>query len=123
MIHPLFSAVSAGYPTPTDESGANFDIAAYLVSHPGDGFFVEVSGNSMIERGIHHGDILVIDRAREPRSGSVVVARLGDGYTVKIFRPGSGRLCLVPANSSYKPVETSDDCTLVGVATFVIHKL
>lgn len=122
-MNPLFSTVSAGHPTPTDESGVNFDVSRYLVSRPADSFFVEVSGNSMIERGIHHGDILVVDRSRGPVSGSVVVARLGDGYTVKTFKPGSGRLRLVAANPSYLPMELAEDCDLIGVATFVIHRL
>jgi DNA polymerase V len=123
MNHPLFSTVSAGNPSPTDEAGENFDVSTYLVRRPEDGFFVEVSGNSMIGRGINHGDILVVDKSREPVSGSVVVARLDDGYTVKTFKPGSGRLRLVPANPSYPTLEPSEDCALVGVATFVIHKL
>lgn len=123
MRNSLYSAVSAGHPTPTDESGEMFDIAAYLVRYPEDGFFVEVSGNSMSERGINHGDILVVDKSKGPVFGSVVVARVGDGYTVKTFRPQAGRLRLVPANSSYSPLEPTEDCDLIGVATFVIHKL
>lgn len=118
----LFSSVSAGSPFPIDD-GEVFDLAAYLIKHPYSTFFVTVRGDSMTEAGINEGDVLVVDRALEPRLSDVVVARTADGFTVKRFAREQGRLRLVPANPDYNPVEIDDDARICGVATFAIKRL
>lgn len=117
------TSVSAGPPLPIDETQAEFDVEEYLLQNHRGSFYIEVNGNSMSERGIQHGDILVIDKSMQPRHGSVVVAQVDGDYTIKTYDYTAGRLRLVPANPAYSPLETSEDGSLCGVATFVIHKL
>jgi len=50
-----------------------------------DMFLVEISGNSMIEAGINHGDVLIAQRASEFTNRDIVVAQLHEGTTVKRF--------------------------------------
>lgn len=120
----LFSAVSAGNPHPTDERGELFDLAGHLIQNPGDTFYVKVAGNSMNESGIFDGDILVVDRAVEPRPQDVVVADAGDGqYTVKQFKRERDRLRLVPSNPAYQPIDITEETRVCGVARFTIHRL
>src|ERR1051325_4443825 len=69
----LYTSVCAGSPSPIDDSEA-FDLAAHLITHPCDTFYVRVSGDSMINAGIFDGDILVVDRAVEPHASDIVVA-------------------------------------------------
>src|SRR3990172_5403277 len=121
MSSSLFSAVSAGIPLPADNYGEPFDVSGYLNKHPSKSFYVRVDGDSMINAGIFDGDILVVDKTLEPHDGSVVIARLHDGFTVKTYELKTERLRLVPANSHYLPLESSEDYTLVGAATYVIH--
>lgn len=118
----LYSSVFAGSPSPVDD-GQMFDLASHLVRHPYDTFYVSVCGDSMIDAGIHHGDILVVDRSLEPHPSDIVVAQVGDGFTVKRFSREQGKLKLVPANPHYNPIEFDEDSRLCGVVTFAIHKL
>jgi len=124
MIHPtaLYMSACAGSPSPIDESEA-FDLAAHLITHPYDTFYVRVSGDSMINAGIFDGDILVVDRAIEPRTSDIVVAQTGEGFTVKRFKNNHGMLRLVPENPNYSPIEVDQNARICGVAKFTIHRL
>ena len=121
-MNTLYSSVCAGSPTPID-NGEIFDLGEYLIKHPYDTFFVTVRGNSMDGAGICEGDILVVDRALEPKPSDIVVCRAGDGFTVKRLTKERGRLHLVPANPIYKPIEIDEDARICGVATFAIRRL
>lgn len=117
-------AISAGNPLPVDQKQCeHFDVEGYLLARPKSSFYIQVNGDSMIGRGIHDGDILVVDKSLEPYHGCVVVAQVDGEFTIKAFESQLGHLRLVPANSAYSPLEPSEDCSLCGVATFVIHRL
>lgn len=118
----LYYSVSAGVPSFVSD-GEPFDLAGHLIQHPDDTFYVRVNGNSMIDAGIFDGDILVVDRGVEPQTSNVVVAQVGDGFTVKTFNRGPGRLRLLPANPNYPPIDIDEDARIWGVARFSIHRL
>lgn len=117
------TAIAAGPPLPADMEQEGFDVEQYLLEHRKASFYIQVNGDSMIERGINDGDILVVDKSVQPRHGSVVVAQVDGGFTIKTYDCAGGRLRLVPANPAYSALESSEDCFLCGVATFVIHRL
>lgn len=111
---PLYSArIRAGFPSPADDDlEGTLDLNEHLVRHPAATFFVRVQGDSMIGAGIHHGDLLVVDRALEPRSGSIVVAVVDGELTVKRLHLEDGRIALVAENPDYPPLVLSEDQTL-----------
>ena len=69
---PMFaSAVRAGFPSPADDHlDAEMDLHRHVVKRPAATFFVRAEGDSMLGDGIHHGDLLVVDRSLEPLPGS-----------------------------------------------------
>jgi DNA polymerase V len=79
----------------------------------------------MIGAGIHHGDLLVVDRSIEPRDKSVVIAVLDGELTVKRIRMNKKKIALEPENPNYFSREVAADSTFEvwGVVTSVIHKL
>lgn len=123
---PLFSArISAGFPSPADDFiDKSLDLNEFLIEHPSATFFVRVEGTSMINAGIHPGDILIVDRALDPSSGSVVIAVLDGEFTVKRFQRKSGRSFLLAENTEFAPIEINEHMTVEiwGVVTYVIHK-
>lgn len=120
----LLTSACAGSPSPVGDS-EDFDLASYLIRHPHDTFYIRVSGDSMRDAGINHGDLLIVDKAIDPRPSDIVVAQVGDGFTVKTYQRELGRLCLVPANPDFKPIDLSghEDARICGVAVFAIHRL
>ncbi|MEO1133388.1 MAG: translesion error-prone DNA polymerase V autoproteolytic subunit, partial [Cyanobacteria bacterium J06639_1] len=93
----LTCPVAAGFPS----EGENYvegrlDLNRHLSDHPADTFFVRVIGDSMLGAGINPGDLLVVDRALEPRDGKIVIAIVDSELTVKRLRLDRDRLHLVP---------------------------
>lgn len=119
----LFSSAHAGNPAPADGTGEPFDLAGYLISNPLETIYVRVAGDSMMEDHIYDGDILVVDCALAPKPSDVVVARVGEDFTVKKFKRQNGNLRLVPASPEYSSLEISDETKVCGVARFTIHRL
>ncbi len=124
---PIFMVpVEAGFPSPAEDYvEGNLDLNEHLVKHRAATFFVRVAGDSMINAGIHSGDILVVDRAEEVVDKKVVIAVLDGELTVKRFRNKEGEIFLAPENDDYKPIKILDfsDFEIWGVVTAVIHKL
>jgi len=123
---PLFTAgVSAGFPSPADDFiDKKLDLNEFLISHPSATFFVRVEGTSMIEAGIHPGDILIVDKALEASPGNIVIALIEGEFTVKRFQRTEGRCFLLAENPSFKPIEITEGMRVEvwGVVTYVIHK-
>ena len=123
---PLFvSKVSAGFPSPAqDYVEQTLDLNELCIKRPAATFFVRVEGESMIEAGIFHNDILVVDRSVTPVHGDIVVAQVDGGFTVKelCLRP---RLMLLPRNSAYQPILLANDNELqiFGVVTNVVRQM
>ncbi|MCF8070259.1 MAG: translesion error-prone DNA polymerase V autoproteolytic subunit [Desulfobacterales bacterium] len=124
---PLFmSCVQAGFPSPAEDYiEGKLDLNKYLVKHPAATFFVRVSGDSMLNAGIHPGDILIVDRSLDPVNRKVVIAVVNGELTVKRIKKQESRLFLVPENKKYAPMEITSEmnCEIWGVVTNVIHPL
>ncbi|MBV5326014.1 MAG: translesion error-prone DNA polymerase V autoproteolytic subunit [Chlorobium sp.] len=126
VVCPLFTCgVSAGFPSPAeDHIDQQLDLNELLIQHPVATFFVRVSGESMKDAGINHGDILVVDRSLEATSGRIIIAIVNGELTVKRFVQDSSSCQLVAANPDYPPVAITDetDFSVWGVVTSVIHQ-
>jgi len=124
---PLFgSRVSAGFPSPADDYLEDtLDLNSHLIKRPAATFLVRVSGDSMINAGIHPDDILVVDRSIEPTDGRIVIAVLDGELTVKRLSKRNGQVQLLPENPDFTPITVTEeqDLRIWGVVTNVIHSL
>ena len=118
--------ISAGFPSPaSDYEEARLDLNKYLIKNSAATFFVRVTGDSMVGAGIHHGDLLIVDRSIEPKNKNVVIAVINGELTVKRIKIQKKKITLVPENENYQPREILEgtDFEVWGVVTNVIHKL
>ena len=101
------------------------DLNEHLIRHPEATFFVRVYGDSMRDAGIQSGDILIVDRAVEPKNGSVVIAALNGELTVKRLQKKQGKLFLMPEHPEFSPIEVTKDASfeIWGIVSYVIHKV
>lgn len=115
---PLYSSrPAAGFPAPGDDLIEKvLDINDLVVTHPASTFFVRVEGDSMVGAGIFSGDVLVVDRAVEPKDGSIVVAAVYGEMVVKRLQKRGAQMLLVSENEAYEPivVNDNDDCYIWG---------
>lgn len=117
--------VAGGFPSPADDGmGQSLDLNEYLVKHPEATFFIRVEGDSMENAGIFSGDLLLVDRAIEPKENSIVVAALDGEFTVKRMKKIGSQWYLSPENKNYPamPIQPEADFTVWGVVAYVIHK-
>lgn len=124
---PLYeSRVPAGFPSPADDYvETSIDLSEELIEKEETTFFVRVAGDSMIEAGIHDGDILIVDRSIEPEDGSVVVAALDGELTVKRYEVHSGQPYLMPESEGHAPIPIREGADLVvwGVVRYAVHEV
>lgn len=117
-------AVSAGFPSPADDDvSTTLDLNEHLIQNPAATYFVRVSGDSMINAGIHQDDILVVDRSLPATNGKVVIAAVDGQLTVKRLRHEHNAILLIAENENYPPIHVSQESDLMiwGVVTNVIH--
>jgi DNA polymerase V len=82
----------AGFPSPAqDDMEEPIDLGAWLVAHPAASYIMRVDGQSMAGAGINDGDLIVVNRAKTPRSGAIVVALVHGDRTLKRLRHMDGR--------------------------------
>ncbi|MHB1677157.1 MAG: LexA family protein [Sulfuriferula sp.] len=116
--------VSAGFPSPADDYiEAKLDLNQLLVRNKAATFFLRVKGDSMINAGIHDGDIIVVDRSITPTDRSVVVAVIDSELTVKRLVINHGIAELHAENPRYAPLrfKKGQELTIWGVVTSAVH--
>lgn len=115
--------VPAGFPSPaTDYLEERIDLNRELVKNPTATFLARVRGVSMRDAGLDDGDLILVDRSRRPRSGSLVLAWVDGGFTVKRLFIHGERACLQAANPDYPDLELREDdgSQIWGVVTHMI---
>ncbi len=100
---PLYGRIAAGTPiTALKDHTTQVDVPMHMVGN-GDHYALEVVGDSMIDAGIHDGDIVVIQRADTAENGDIVVALIDDEeVTLKRLRRKGATLALEAANPQYE---------------------
>jgi repressor LexA len=76
----------------------------WLAAKGGDVFALRVSGDSMIEAHIAHGDLVLVRKQASAVAGDIVAALVDDEATVKRFAVESGTILLKPEHPTMKPI-------------------
>lgn len=123
---PVLGAVPAGPPLEAEAQVERYlDLAAEV--ERGQLFSLRVRGDSMVDRGILDGDLLLVRATdTEPREGKVFVAALDGQFTVKTVRRSGDRVMLVAENQAagYPPIPLAgDDVRLLGRAIWSLREL
>lgn len=102
---PLYGeAVAAGQPL-LAENNLRGHIAVDADYAPkGETFALRVKGQSMIDAGIHDGDVIFCRKQDDANPGDIVVALIGEEATVKYYYPEKDRIVLKPANEFMGPI-------------------
>ena len=113
--------VPAGLPQAVADSGDARSIDAWLVPHPSRTVLFPVTGDSMIEAGIHPGDVAVVERDTPARTGDLVIAVIDNEFTLKTLAVEDGEAVLHPANPAYPVLRPGDRLQIFGVVTGLIR--
>lgn len=120
---PLLGRIAAGTPILAAEHVE--EVIPLPVELVGNGpvFLLEVKGDSMIDAGIHEGDLVAIHSQKDALDGEIVAALIeGEEATVKRLRRRDGKVILESANPAYEPMIFSDGVELIGKVVSVLRR-
>ncbi len=121
---PLVGRVAAGSPILAAEHiEAQYRIDGALFTPRAD-YLLRVKGASMQGVGILDGDLLVVHKTADARSGQIVVARLGEEVTVKRLKRRGREITLIAENPTFAPIVVDPVRTafaIEGIAVGVIR--
>ncbi len=121
----VLGTIQAGFPSPAEEENVEtISLDDWLIENKESSFMLKVTGDSMIEAGIMPGDMVIINRGKQPKSGDIVIAEVDGKWTIKFFmRAGTGQPAILkPANKKFKPIFAKDELRVAGVVTSVVRK-
>jgi DNA polymerase V len=102
-------SAACGFPSPAEDYvDRPLDFNELLIEHPAATFAIRIEGDSMTGAGIFPGDIAVVDRAREPVNGNIVLALLDGAFTVKRYRAKDGAVWLQAENPAFPDITVRD---------------
>ena len=120
------TGVSAGFPSPADDfKELRISIDQEVVKNEEATFYARVAGQSMQGAGLDDGDLLVIDRSKEPEDNAIAVCFIDGEFTVKRLKVEAECVYLMPENPNYSPIRVTEDNQLIiwGVVTYVVKKV
>jgi|JYMV01.1.fsa_nt_gi DNA polymerase V len=120
---PYLPKIMAGFPSPAEDfTELSISLDQALVKNPPATFMAYAEGDSMIDMGIHHGDIIIVDRSLTPCNGDIIVAVLEGEFLIKQFSKTKTHIKLIPHNSKYPIIYINED-TDFQVWGVVVHSI
>ncbi|UZE97541.1 LexA family protein [Alkalimarinus alittae] len=121
VLSVLSRRLACGFPSPADDYSESIpSLNELLIKHPAATILAKAEGDSMIERGILDGSLLIIDRSIRPEDDSTIVASIAGELTVKVL--DLKNKILRPANPKHPPIPLPEDIDVMceGVVTYCI---
>ena len=111
---PIVGEIAAGSPLLAEENKIG-EISVPQEEFNQNLFALKVNGDSMLDAGIHDGDIVVIDKGVEPKNGDIGAFMINNTEaTVKYLDTISGKRYLIPANKNYNNQEINSNIQPIG---------
>ncbi|MEZ4180265.1 MAG: transcriptional repressor LexA [Candidatus Doudnabacteria bacterium] len=121
---PLIGSVQAGMPQLAEEYIEDWiNLPQSLIKGRKDVFLLRVRGDSMINAGIHEGDLVIVHPTKEAKHNDIVVALLHDEATVKRYVQVKNRAYLKAENPDYPNIYPKEDWMVQGKVVGVIRNL
>ena len=120
---PVLGQIQAGMPMLAEENIEGYvPVPDYLTRDGASYFALRVQGDSMIDAGIHEGDLVIVRSTGEARNGDIVVAITGEEATVKRFIVHDNGMFLKPENNAYADIPLSHDWSIQGKVVSLIRE-
>ena len=124
LMLPLFGPIAAGFAAPVEEQAEEqVALMDMLVRDPSRTFLLRVKGDSMIDAGIFQGDLVIVERGREPKVGEIVVGILDGEFTLKRLAKEKGKYYLHAENKEYPDLHALEELQVAGVVKGVVRTM
>ena len=123
MMLPLFGPISAGFAAPVEEQAEEMlDLDNYLVNDKTSTFLLRVKGDSMINAGLHEGDLVIVERGKTARPEDIVVGVLDGEFTLKRLKNNKGKYYFQAENPAYPDLYAKEKLEVAGVVKGSVRK-
>ena len=120
---PLLGTIACGLPILAEENIEAMISVSTKLAKPNDKYFLlKAKGDSMNEKGINSGDLLLVKQQNTAENGDIVVALIDDEATVKELRINDDNVLLLPrsSNKEHTPIILSRNFMVQGVVVSTI---
>jgi len=120
---PLVGSAPCGTPVFAEENIEGvFPVSTRLARKPHRYFLLRAVGDSMNQKGIHDGNLVLVRQQPTANNGDIVVALIDGQATIKEFHRQSQAVVLRPrsSNPKHKPIILTEDFQVLGVVQRVI---
>lgn len=123
---PLVGRIAAGEPIlATGNVEDTLQVDNTFLPASGEVFALRVHGESMRDKGILNGDIVLARHQEEAERGDIIVALIDDEATVKTYSPEGDCIKLIPANDTFQPIVVTpeDNFRIAGVVVSLMRRI
>lgn len=121
---PFFGRIAAGRPIEALPGNDVVGVPEHLLAgRAGEHYVLQVVGDSMVDEGIHDGDLVVVRRRERAERGEMVVALVAGEATLKRYYPEGERVRLQPSAPGMAPIMVSAaDLRIQGVVVGLMRR-
>jgi len=120
---PVAGSVRAGFPSPAEEETKDLmSLEEYLISNPEATYLLKVEGDSMADAGIHPGDLVLVQKNLDPKTGDIVIAQVDSEWTLKYLQKKQNKVSLKSANERYPTIIPKEELIIAGVVIANVRK-
>jgi len=120
---PLLGAIACGLPILAEENiEAMIAVSTKLAKPTNKYFLLQAKGDSMNEKGINDGDLVLVKQQNTAENGNIVIALIDDEATIKELRINDDNVLLLPrsSNKTHTPIILSRNFIVQGIVVSTI---
>lgn len=121
---PLVGSAPCGTPVFAEENiDAMFPVSARIARKPHRYFLLKAMGDSMNEKGIQDGNLVLVRQQPTAANGDIVVALIDGEATIKEFHRTPNAIILKPRskNPKHRPIILTEDFQVLGIIQTIIQ--
>lgn len=119
----MLGSIAAGFPVDEEQQESEaITMDEYLVRDLDQTYMLTVRGESMINAGILPGDLVLVEKGKQPKNNDIVVACVDGEWTLKYYVTDSAGVRLEPANPKFHFIRPKRSLEIGGVVRAVIRK-
>lgn len=120
---PLYSRVNALEPRLSEGNRERYIAMDRAFVPADDAFFLRVADDGMLERGIHAGDLVLVNPSARAKENDAVAVRVGGECLVRLLAHRGAQLAFIPVKAEERElvVGPGDDFEVLGVIATVLR--